>query len=128
MTDQLFNSSKARLLEGLLAGAVLDRMTPTSPVPRIAPPLAGVEAQVDGDLAAILRENLRAAGQHAARGHEDPSFRDCRHAACRDAANLIPYLPGVKLGATDAELHVVSKQVLAALEYGTLQAELALAA
>jgi hypothetical protein len=118
MTDQPFSSSKARLLEGLLAGAVLEEMIQSRPVRRIEPTLAGVEARIGGDFVAILRENLRAASQHAAMGHESPSFRECPHPMCCDAANLISYLPGGEAGANDADLDAVFERVLTALDYG----------
>ena len=39
-----------------------------------------------------LHGNLRAAGRHVALGHESPSFRDCSHPLCCDAAGRVPFL------------------------------------
>ncbi len=116
MTDQIASPSTT-LFDGLIASKLLEEMTPTGPVRRIESTLAGVEAQVDGDFVAILRENLRAASQHTALGHASPSFRDCPHPMCCDAANLISYLPGGEAGA-DADLDAVFEKVLSALDYG----------
>lgn len=121
MTDQPFASRT--VLDGLLAGAVLDKMTPSGPVSRIEPTLADIEAQMGSHFASILRENLRAASHHTARGHESILFRDCPHPRCCDAANLIPHLPRAEAGAaTDADLNEIFERVLTALDSGSAAA------
>ena len=71
---------------------------------------------IDREFIALLRANLHAAAQHAAMGHEGPSFRACARPSCIDAAKLIPQLEELEAAATDAELDEVLDRVLAALE------------
>lgn len=71
---------------------------------------------IDREFVALLRANLHAAAQHAAMGHEGPSFRGCLRPSCIDAAKLIPQLEELEPAATDAELDEVLDRVLAALE------------
>lgn len=64
---------------------------------------------------AARRAHLRAAGRHVALGHESPSFRDCSHPLCCDAAGRVPYLN------EDAEQPVIDlifDRVQAALKVG----------
>lgn len=58
----------------------------------------------------VLRANLQAAAQHAALGHEAPTFRDCSRPTCQDAVNLIPYPVNIGPGATEAELDATSQR------------------
>jgi hypothetical protein len=67
------------------------------------------------------RANLRAVGRHVALHHEAPSFRDCSHPLCCDAAGLVPFLPGADQPALDADLGLIFDRVQAALEAGNLQ-------
>ena len=63
----------------------------------------------------VLRANLHAAAQHAARGHEAPTFRDCSSLMCRDAANLVPHPVAVEPRATDAELDAIFQRAILAV-------------
>jgi hypothetical protein len=66
---------------------------------------------------AVVRANLHAAAQHAILGHKAPSFRECPHASCRNASNLVPYPVVVEAGVTDADLEEIFQRVVpAALE------------
>ena len=65
----------------------------------------------------VVRANLHAAAQHAILGHKAPSFRECPHASCRNASNLVPYPVVVEAGVTDADLEEIFQRVIpAALE------------
>lgn len=75
------------------------------------------------DLVPILRENLRAASQHVALGHESASFRDCPYPGCLDAANRVRHLETVEECATDSELEMIFDRVQAALEAGAFTEE-----
>jgi hypothetical protein len=59
-----------------------------------------------------LQANLHAAAQHAALGHEAPTFRDCPRPMCLDAANLIGQPMVSEPGATDAELDAIFERLM----------------
>lgn len=102
----------ARVLETVLAATALAQRGRGFTVPQTPIP------ETENELVPILRENLHAASQHVAMGHDAASFRDCGHPACQDAANLIPELEVMEEGATDAELDRIFDRVQAALEAG----------
>lgn len=119
-----------RRLDFLLIGASLEeeRGPVVVQAPAAAPkPSREVRMDLGPQFRAILRLNLRAAAQHVSLGHEAPNFRQCSHACCRDADNLVPYLVPADLGITDAEMDAIFDRASAALEVLDQQ-ELAVAA
>jgi hypothetical protein len=113
MTAQPSSSTLAHVLETILASTAAAQRERRS---GLAP--TTIISDVDGDLVSSLRENLRAASQHLAMGHQSESFRDCLHPGCLDAANLIPHLDSVQEGAADGELDRIFDRVQVALDAG----------
>ncbi|HEV2852781.1 MAG TPA: hypothetical protein VHC97_08250 [Thermoanaerobaculia bacterium] len=107
------------------SGSVVDLSPAAAPM---TPPAAVAETVPGLDFQGILRSNLHAAAQHAALGHQAPTFRQCLHGSCRDASNLVPYLVAAELGVTDAELDAMLNRTPAAPPVPDLQEELVLAA
>jgi hypothetical protein len=87
---------------------------------QVAPPPVAAkpepEPQSSPNSQAIVRANLRAAAQHAALGHEGRSFRECSHATCQNASNLIPHLVALEQEMTAAEPSPVFDQTPGLLE------------
>ena len=89
----------------------------SEPAARLAPAPARAETRPGLAFKAVVRANLHAAAQHAILGHKAPSFRECPHASCRNASNLVPYPVVVEAGVTDADLEEIFQRVVpAALE------------
>ena len=81
------------------------------PQPATAAPRTGPEFKE------VVRANLHAAAQHAMLGHKAPTFRECPHASCRNASNMVPYPVVWEAGVTDADLDEIFQRVVpAALE------------
>lgn len=110
------SSPLARALETALIGWLPDKIDPgLLPPAEVVPRARTQPSHLDVE---VLRANLHAAARHVALGHEGPSFRECSRPACREAANLIPFLEEIEPGATDAELDAILDRVQAALEQG----------
>ncbi|HYN20148.1 MAG TPA: hypothetical protein VE078_04250 [Thermoanaerobaculia bacterium] len=112
MTAQPSSSTIARVLETILASTAAAQRERKSGLRQTT------IREVDADLVPLLRENLRAASQHLAMGHQSESFRECLRPGCLDAANLIPHLDSVQEGASDGELDRIFDRVQAALDGG----------
>ena len=107
---------------GSLDAALLDgkQKAERDPARRPAPgepSPASTTARHGPDFKEVVRANLHAAAQHAMMGHKAPSFRECPHAACQNASNMVPYPVVVEAGVTDADLDEIFQRVVpAALE------------
>ena len=108
--QQSLSPATLRVLGPLFADPSFHVVVP-EPEVQAPPPV-----EIDREFIALLRANLHAAAQHAAMGHEGPSFRGCTRPSCQDAARLIPQLEELEQAPTDAELDMVLDRVLAALE------------
>jgi hypothetical protein len=111
-------SLEASFLDPALLGG--KQQAERNPVVRPAPaepPPASAETRPGPDFKDVVRANLHAAAQHAMLGHKAPSFRECPHASCRNASNMVPFPVVLEASVTDADLDEIFQRVVpAALE------------